>query len=183
VNADQKIALWSILSGASVGLGGLAVALFSGWRDRAGALSLAREERQQQRRADAYVAVLAMAEKAGYWVATVRPLVETEGYEPLPLPDLDSQSRASALINAFGSTEVHEAYEAWREIVQSVLKADRLLGLALDSRQRGHGDSGIDVGEEGLKLHVELRPAEVDARTRMVGLIAAELATDPEARK
>lgn len=93
---------------------------------------MAREDRQQERLADAYVRLLHMAEKAGAWAQRVRPIMDTTPpQEPPPLPDLDVQIEAEAIVNAYGSSEVQKVFEQWRRIVVSMTTKVELIDLEM----------------------------------------------------
>jgi hypothetical protein len=116
VNADQIIAITSVIAGGAVGAGGLIIAGLSGAKDRALATDLARTERRQQRLADAYIDLLKMADKIGHWASKVTPIYDTvPSQEPPPLPEVDEQIAVSAKVNAYGSPEVKELLKAWRQ--------------------------------------------------------------------
>jgi hypothetical protein len=45
-----------------------------------------------------------MVERIGQWAQMVKPMLETNPPQPVPpLPDLDEQAEAQALVNALGS--------------------------------------------------------------------------------
>ena len=106
-----------VVSGV-VGLGGLAV----GWRLSTGARTHEVAKWHRERRADAYVELLEVAEDIGHVVAVAFPMVETN--PPRPEPELPSgvrQGRARARIAAFGSREVKAAADIWLEAASSAL--------------------------------------------------------------
>jgi hypothetical protein len=72
--------------------------------------TMAREAREHDRLAGAYVQLLGMTEPIGQWAQQVNPM-----YRPnpdRPLPDLDKQAGVVAGMRAYGSEEVVEAFEA-----------------------------------------------------------------------
>lgn len=73
--------------------------------------TMAREAREQERLADAYVQLLGMMERIGQWVQQVNPMYQSN--PDRPLPDLDKQADVVAAMRAYGSDEVVEAFEAW----------------------------------------------------------------------
>jgi hypothetical protein len=101
---------------------------------------LAKEERTQQRLADAYVALLEMAERVGMWAQMVRPIVDTIPPQPVPqMPDLDVQGRVNALVGALRLTLVRERLDAWREVVLHMIAMDHVIGMSVAGVRHGHG--------------------------------------------
>jgi hypothetical protein len=142
--------------------------------DRSDAAS--REARRQERLATAYVEVLDIAEQVGQWAQSLSPVMDTIPPQPLPpLPPLPSQSRARALILAFGTDEALEALESWRTAVREVEHAHHSLQLAQRTLER-HGVTGIDEASIWLNLGTVLKPGEVEARRHLSDVIAADLA-------
>jgi hypothetical protein len=104
-----------------VGLGGLA----AGWRLATGPRGHEVSQWHRERRADAYVELLEVAEDVGHVVAVSYPKVEAEPPRPVPYtPSSERQARARARVAAFGSPKVRAATDRWREA------ADAALGFA-----------------------------------------------------
>jgi hypothetical protein len=132
------------------------------------------------RRANAYIEVLTIAEHVGNWAQRVRPLVDTTPpRDPPPLPDLNQQVRAQALMAAFGSDQVRDLLDRWRETVNEVSRADILIGF--ESQRRGEPremrGEPIKIGNQDpwLALEQTLRPAEAAARGALGKRINQEL--------
>lgn len=135
-----------------------------------------REARRQERLASAYVEVLDIAQQIGQWAQSLSPIMDTVPPQPLPpLPPIASQSRAQALVLAFGSQRALKALEAWRTSVRDIEHAHHSLQLAQRSLER-HGVTGIDEPNIWCNLGTVLKPAEVEARRRLSDVVAADLA-------
>lgn len=171
------IALASVITSGIVGLGGLTVAAVTSGKDRDAARSLALDQARLQRRADAYVEVLRVAETAGQWASTTTPSLDFGDPVP-PLPDLAAQAQVQALVGAFGSTEVRDLERAWRDSVRAVIKAVQAINVATSTEGR-HGVTGIDKMGTWRRLDEELRPAERAAREALADGIARELGHRP----
>lgn len=142
---------------------------------------LAEDARTQARLGEAYVELLSIVTRVGLFADAVRPVVDTNPpASPPPLPPAEEQTRADALVMAYGSRAVGEAYEAWRKSVWDIIRADRMIGLALETNERhGQGQSGIDYMETWGRLEDELRPAQREAREALGEAIAVELRSRP----
>ncbi len=171
----NTIALVSVVSSAVLGAVGLIVASYNSSRERAHALALAREARQQERLADAYVEVLRIVEEVAHWAQRVRPMLDTSPLpEPPPLPSIAEQIRMQALLGAFASEDVQARYEAWCQSVYAIQAADMELTWHERSVNR-HGQSGIDDAEVWRRLALELKPKERVLRQALIDTVAAEL--------
>jgi hypothetical protein len=156
-----------------VALAGILATWRTGQQARTHDVRLAREERRQDRLANAYVELLTMAERVGQWASMVRPFIDTTPPQPVPpLPDLMEQARAEALIQAYGSPAVQELAASWRDAVRAIIRADRTLGIAAGARE---AKEPIDSGDTWRKLDMELRPAERASRMNLAGQVNAEL--------
>jgi hypothetical protein len=108
-----QIALASVIAGGAVGLAGILVAGVGGWRDRALSRNLAETARKQQRLAEAYVELIELAEKIGYWASRLRPVVTVDlDYQPQEPPSLDEF--------AYGSKDVKAKWKSWQECVKEI---------------------------------------------------------------
>lgn len=105
------------------------VAVVAAWLTARGARKHAEKMVRETREADAYRVAITMAERVGYWVQTSRPLWETEGYKPTPLPSTDDQAAGKAGLMAFGNQDVIDAWNNWSEIVAEMYRIDRVLSL------------------------------------------------------
>ena len=114
----------------------------------------------RDRRAEAYLDLLEMAECIGQWVGMVHPFLGEQ--RPLPeLPNLEKQGRVFARVIAFGSDDLKVGLKHWREVS---LKAMR---LAEEISRRDGGD-----GREQLEV---LRGRELGARQELGEIVADEL--------
>jgi hypothetical protein len=114
----------------------------------------------RERRADAYVELLQMAETVGVVVVASYPLFDTGQPTPKP-PGIDEQHRVTALVGAFGTREVKQVMESWKDIAHSGFRA-------IEAVSRGDEDAR-------LTLH-EIRSQEIAARKALADAIAQELA-------
>lgn len=109
MNADQKIALVSVISGGGTAMVAVIVSGLGGWRDRVHRTTLATTDRQQARLAETYVGLLGYAARVGHWAQRVRPLLDTVPPQPAPpMPDFDASAAVMAKVDAYGSPEVRE---------------------------------------------------------------------------
>jgi hypothetical protein len=136
--------------------------------------TMAREARQQERLATAYVRLLGMAERIGQWAQMVKPMLDTIPPQPeRPLPNLDEQAEAQALVNAFGSDEVREAFESWQKVVRKAILEVNMINFE-QARQKRSVHTVADLGEASMRLE-NLRPSEVKAREALGRQINDEL--------
>jgi hypothetical protein len=104
--------------GGMVGLAGLG----AGWRIAVRARRHDAGNWHRERRADAYVELLEVAEDVGQFVAVMEPMRDTNPPRPLPgLPSGERQGQARARVAAFGSRAVKDATDRWREAVAAAL--------------------------------------------------------------
>ncbi|MET9303559.1 hypothetical protein ABZX66_30030 [Micromonospora aurantiaca] len=133
--------------------------------------ALAKEQRDQQRRSEAYVELLTMVERVGQWASMVRPMLDTNPPRPVPpLPELSEQARSNALVGAYASPAVKERYQAWRKVVMEAIGAVEDIEFAL-----ANPDAGLSHIKPRRELDFKHRPAEGDARRALADQIAAEL--------
>jgi hypothetical protein len=170
------------MAGAVVAIGGIigGVVTAKGSRKDARALAqqtnehqvaLAREQRQQQRFADAHLELLTMVEMGGQWVTMVRPIIDTDPPQPLRRPpSLDQQARVDALTAAYCSDEVKAQVDRWRDVVRQVTRATEEIAAAI-----AQPDAGLDRTKPWRELDFVLRPAERAARKALADQIAFEL--------
>jgi hypothetical protein len=167
-----------------VGLGGLLVAGLGGWRDRVATRDLADRERRQNRLADAYVDLLDLCLRVGYWASQLRPITAPPDYQPPEPPTTDEQTRVRAKLAAYGSRAVQDLHEAWHSSVQAIVKADLQVALRLGADDRHNryspkpGDDVLwrDPTEPWAKIYDEYLPAEKAAREALIATVADELA-------
>jgi hypothetical protein len=143
------------------------------------AAELARENRVQQRLAEAYLDVLRIAEREGlWWNAEAYNLwahaVEDDD-DPIPRrrpspPELADQATVAALLAAFASSTVRARYSDWRQAVETLSDAHRAIIWNL------HQDYPRSPTVEDLAPMREVAgPQEEAARERLAEAIAAEL--------
>jgi hypothetical protein len=131
---------------------------------------LAREQRHQQRQAEAYVEVLTIAERIGQWASVVERAYGAG--QTLPqLPDLASQARGGALLNAYGSSKALAFYDAWQVTAQEIFVTVSEI-LRIHARGAGPTDAQMELR---VKLDLVLREEERVARKALVDELAAEL--------
>jgi hypothetical protein len=136
--------------------------------------TMAHDAREQERRSNAYVRLLTVVECIGQWAQMVKPMLDTDPpQEVRPLPDLDQQAEAMALVNAFGSDEIRQSFESWRDLVWDMIWAVAEIDREQGSGQR-YGPETSDSDEPYMKL-LKLRPAEDEAREALARQIRAEL--------
>jgi len=174
---------------ASVGVTGIVVTSLTGSKARAQAAELAEkqrvqmekaavDERNQQRKAEAHVHCLELAEQLGHWAQMLRPWWDT--YPPAelpPLPELKEQAAMQARLLAYGSENVATLWDAWNGSINDVRRAGRKLDL-YDAAIRSQTITRIDQPEVIRELEDELRPRELERRKRLADKINAELAGD-----
>jgi hypothetical protein len=110
------IAVLSVISSGLVGLAGVGAAIWNSFQ----AARIAREGRIEQRRADAYMEVLRLAELESQYYDTrvVNLVIDAQEHYPgiksqlavREVPPVDSRAMMAAQISAFGSTDVYSAF-------------------------------------------------------------------------
>jgi hypothetical protein len=154
-----------------VGGAGMFFTWLTGKQARDDARATAREARQLQRLENTYVGLLDMAERAGQWVQTVLPIVDTNPPQKIPdLPSIEEQAHTEALVKAFGSTEVRERMEVWRDVVKEMIATVGLIRW-IEADTTAH--RGIQENPRG-KLD-GLRRQEREARQALGNQVAVEL--------
>jgi hypothetical protein len=130
---------------------------------------LAKEAREQQRLETAYIALLEMAERAGQWAQLVLPMMDTSPPQPVPpLPSLEEQAHAEAVVRAFGSNEVRERMENWEAVLRRVVSTVEQVGWEeADPRRASQRSPRLTLEE--------LRPQERVARQALAEQVSAEL--------
>lgn len=178
----MDIATVSVIATATIGLFTIGGTIWNSLQPG----RVAREARVEERRADAYVEILRLAEHESLTYnsrLTNALIAATEGYphieDRLPVPEdppVDTRASLAAQTAAFASKEVATAYRTWRT------RMDEIRGewesIAFYWSENLAPDEPVDV--ERLKpLRDELRPAERHARVAMADRIAAELRHRP----
>ena len=124
---------------------------------------MAHEQWHRDRRAEAYIELLDLAEEIGLFVGTVYPMFESGSPEPPPsIPSLDRQTHMWARVAAYASPEVRRKATTWRIVVVHALRAAE----------------AIARGEDGARAELhDLRSAEGEARESMSQAINDDLGT------
>lgn len=166
---------WEWIGTAALGLTGLATTYLTARQGRQQArdaakkqneheLRMAYEQRQQQRRAEAYVELLTIVEEVSNWARKLVSSAEASE-DPPELPSSSRQARASALTNAYGSSEALASYGDWRQSVQDVYNGyTEVMNAGID-----------EVGNSQQKVH-DLREKEDAAKAKLVETVSSELA-------
>ncbi len=174
----DPLALASVITSGVVGLGGFGVAIWSGLNNAA----MAREQRREQRAADAYLHILRLAEQESQWLDSC---VRNFGLDfdelrfglvtsiDVPKPPLLDRATASALIAAYASITVAERHAAWRSSADSVVcQIDAVNSLVAST---GDPTDGHLDGDQMKAFTDTLQPAEQRARRVLADAVAAEL--------
>jgi hypothetical protein len=136
--------------GGMVGLGGLG----AGWRLAVRARRHEAGNWHRERRADAYVELLEVAEDVGQFVAVMDPAGGADPLRPLPpLPTDERQGLARARVAAFGSRTVKNVTDRWCEAAAAALH----LGDAVT-----HGVDGARHNLDAAKAAERTARAELD---------------------
>lgn len=185
--SSLRLVDWSWVDGASaaaLGVAGIYFTWLSGKQGRTHALEMsdrqtahaveaARVAREQERKAEAYVHALEVAEQVGNWCQSVQPMLVTDPPQPLPpLPDLDAQVAARARLLAFGSAEVMRAWSHWEDSAKKILADDAYLSAMRAENAPEERRHRMKVQKE---LTLERKPAEVAARTALSDRVNLEL--------
>lgn len=105
-----------------------AVAGFGGaWLTGRFALAREREARHQQRKAEAYVELLAWMIRLSNEASRAFG-AETESKRRLPTPDPAESARMAALVNAYASDQINDLYPPWRKAVDEMADSEDPLG-------------------------------------------------------
>ncbi|MCZ7425970.1 hypothetical protein O7607_09520 [Micromonospora sp. WMMA1949] len=151
-----------------VGILGVGGTFLAGERLRRHGQLMAREQREQERRATAYVDALVCAERMKGYFENVEPPVDV-GFPVPDGPSAEEQARTKALITAYGSHEVRELFECWYNIV---VMAGR---TSFEIKRRASDDDGShEVEELRSRFHHEIKP-ENSARIALAQRINLEL--------
>ena len=159
---------WEWIGTSAVAVAGIIGTAWNGKKGRDHAAHLAREQRDHQHRAGAYVEVLTQVEQIGQWALLVSPPIDV-GLSVPDLPDGVAQAKSLALMRAHGSDEARWLYQDWLDAVREIFKTVQLIRMGQDRA------SGIPVNELVLKLEQGLRATEQDAREKFAARISAEL--------
>ena len=133
---DQVITVVAFITGAAVGLAGVAVSLYISSRDRDAARVLASDERRQQRLEATYQELITYLARKREQFNAVRPLMTIAGQPPpLPIP-MDDMYRARAVTIAHASTEVWGLLDEFEEVCRSIVTADIALSGIEDTERQ-----------------------------------------------
>ncbi len=155
----------------AVAVAGAVTAIWIATLNRDTTLQLAREERKQQRLSSAYIEILSLVHRIGYWASRVRPLMDTNPPQERPLlPSPEEQARMEALVTAFGSKEVRDLKtEWWKEIAEILLRDE---DIAYWQKDGGDDSGGEQASWKALRKH---QKAEPEMRRALGEQIAKEL--------
>ncbi|MGZ3384770.1 MAG: hypothetical protein ACXVB5_07625 [Isosphaeraceae bacterium] len=134
----------------------------------------AREAREQERLATAYLELLRMAERVGQWAQMVYPVVDTvpSSMPDTPLPSLPDQAETAALVNAYGSAAVREKWDAWEGVVRQMITQAELTDWE-EHNPTSPGDRPFENSPRGVLYR--LRPQEAETRRELADQVSAEL--------
>lgn len=151
---------------------------------------LAADARRQQRLSEAYVELLEVVEGVGYWSMSLYPMIDTDPPRELPpLPPLERQVRAQALVSAYGSDAVRELHGTWTSAMVQIRSAAQTIAYMraeIDMRKTNLGVERFAEAEseQRQKIALECRLAEQTAREALARQVSLELghrAADPPA--
>jgi hypothetical protein len=152
----------------AIGGAGIVFTWLTGKQARDHARAIAKEARVEQRLESAYIELLEIAERAGQWAEMAYPVTGTNPVPPLP--SLAEQAHSVALLNAVGSPEMLERFEAWLHVVQEMTATAGLIDLE---------DAGREVREPGdphpRNVFYDLKPKEANRRRVLQDQVAGEL--------
>jgi hypothetical protein len=141
---------------------------------------MADEQRQQQRRADAYVELLTYAEQVGGWIYRLVPGAKLADLGHME-PDDGSVARAKALLGAYGSAASITYFEAWQRTLPPIVMEFLFLFASGDAKTRAQGMLPLTTlnNQERLdgwpKLDGYLKPQEEEARRALADQLSTEL--------
>lgn len=138
---------------------------------------LAREAREQDRLATAYVALMKMTEQTGQWAQMVYPVVQTGELPATPLPSLELQADTAALVSAYGSPAVRHFTEEWESVVrQMIIQAELVQWEDENPAQPGDPRWARPYANSPRGMVDSLRPEERKRREALAAQVRAELA-------
>lgn len=159
---------------ATAGLAGGGIGAFFTWlaakQARDDAKAIAREARDQQRLANAYVELLEVSELTGQWAQTaLTPLGAGPSWQASDSPTVREQAHTEALVKAFGSAEVRELMGKWRSTVKEMLAT---IGLIPEVEADPWRYQGVPDLRQKLEA---LRSQERESREALGDQVAVEL--------
>lgn len=172
-----------------VGILGVGGTFIAGERLRRHGQRLAREQREQDRRATAYVDMLISSERIGNWIWSVHPTRKYGVFLAPDGPSADEQAKTKALLLAYGSDEVRDLFGVWDDAARDAIDlAHRITSLGSRGsvfrrtttylitipKSRGRETKAKQLRGE---LDDEARPAEKAAREALASRINLELRT------
>lgn len=117
----------------------------------------------RERRNDAYIGLLDLAEETGLYVQRVHPMWSSGGPDP-ELPDHEAQRLVRARVMAYGSSTVKDRMGEWHALVQRVIFAASAVSDNVDGARS--------------QLH-DLRETERAARQALGEQVSIELQSPP----
>ena len=170
---DGQTALTTAVIAATVALAvagvANAVSLFAGWRQRKHERSLARAEREYQRRADAYLEAMTLINHGMDWVERTMPVIGPGPEPPPPIGD-ETLRRANSLLALFGS-------DGTRDLMRQLGKAQREFSLNVEAHEdaKAEGRAYGDHDDWGSWRRIEDTRAEC---RRLRGLVEQSMRAD-----
>ncbi|MEU8284151.1 hypothetical protein AB0C01_07410 [Micromonospora sp. NPDC048905] len=140
-------------------------------------LRLAREQRQQERRATAYVEIVKEVQRVSFWANASHPDGALDKDEAPRHLHLVTDLSPDALLRTYGSDEVIELFDAWRTRVQDISKSFYLLTIDLNADSAAKRLNGKQTSEEWSRLYEVRVPAENAAKAALTKRIQLELQT------
>jgi hypothetical protein len=136
----------------------------------------AREAREQERLESAYLELLKMAERVGQWAQFIYPVVQTGPLPDTPLPSLEVQADAAALVAAFATNRVRQLTETWEAVVKQMITQAELV-VWEEQNPSGPGDPGSQrpYKNSPRAAILRLRPEEKRTRDELNAQVRAEL--------
>jgi len=120
----------------------------------------AHERWYRDKRAEAYLDLLRMAEATGQWVEFVHPVWTKANRPVLDLPQVETQGSVRAAVIAYGSPSVRRQLGTWLDAVQGAVRAAE----------------DVADNEEGARRRFEdARRREAEARDALGNQISREL--------
>jgi hypothetical protein len=156
-----------------VGILGVGGTFLAGERLRRHGQQLSHEQREQDRRATAYVDVLVSSERIRNWIWSIHPKSEIGTFPAPDGPSADEQAKTKALLLAYGSEKVRRLFGGWDDAAQEAI------GLAHQITFHKSRDDATEVTDLLERLHDKAKPAERAAREALAERINLELRGEP----
>jgi hypothetical protein len=122
VDASDVVALVSVITSGAVGVTGLGVAAFSGYKDRRNARDLARTERHQARLERTYLDLIGYLYRRRVEAEAIRPIMGPVA-QPVSATQ-DEIARVQSLVVAHASKAVYDLLDNFTAVLRSIANAD-----------------------------------------------------------